>query len=159
MSWWGAVAGGLVAALGTAVLLEGAQFAGLTRLDVPLVYGSAFVEHRDRARAVGYAIHIVLGVGIALVYAAVFAGVGRAGWELGAALGVVQAGFFGTAFANLLLPVVHPRMGRPWTDASTTPLLEPPGFLLLNYGAGTMAVAAVLNIAYGAVVGGFAAGL
>ena len=50
-------------------------------------------------------------------------------------------------------------MGRPWTDSSSTPLLEPPGFLLLNYGAGTMAVATVLNIGYGAVVGGFAAGL
>src|SRR4029079_12753255 len=69
MRWWGAVGGGVVAALGTPVLLEGAQFAGLTRLAVPLVYGSAFVEHRDRARAVGYAIHIVLGVGIALVSA------------------------------------------------------------------------------------------
>jgi hypothetical protein len=159
VTWWGALAGGFVAAVATAVLLELAQFAGLTRLDVPLVYGSAFVEQRDRARAVGYAIHIALGAGIAVVYAAVFAGVGRTGWGFGAALGVVQAGFFGTAFANVLLPVVHPRMGRPWTDSSSTPLLEPPGFLLLNYGAGTMAVATVLNIGYGAVVGGFAAGL
>ena len=60
---------------------------------------------------------------------------------------------------NLLLPAVHPRMGKPWTDASETPLLEPPGFLLVNYGTMTMVVTSVLHLAYGAIVGAFAAGL
>jgi hypothetical protein len=54
---------------------------------------------------------------------------------------------------------VHPRMGTPWTDAEETPLLEPPGFLLANYGRDTAVVTLGLHIAYGAIVGLFAAGL
>ena len=61
--------------------------------------------------------------------------------------------------ANVLLPAVHPRMGKLWTDASETPLLEPPGFLLANYGAGTLIVTTVAHLAFGAIVGAFAAGL
>ncbi|MGE5275256.1 MAG: hypothetical protein ACM3QU_16025 [Verrucomicrobiota bacterium] len=50
-------------------------------------------------------------------------------------------------------------MGRPWSDARDTPLLEPPGFMLLNYGGATVLLTTVLHLAYGAIVGGFAAGL
>ena len=34
--------------------------------------------------------------------------------------------------STCVLPAVHPRMGTPWTDAEETPLLEPPGFLLVQ---------------------------
>jgi hypothetical protein len=60
---------------------------------------------------------------------------------------------------NAILPAVHPRMGKPWSDAAETPLLEPPGFMLRNYGGSTMAITLVLHLAYGAIVGAFAAGL
>jgi len=50
-------------------------------------------------------------------------------------------------------------MGTPWTDAEEAPLLERPGFMLANYGRNTAAVTFVLHLAYGAIVGGFAAGL
>ena len=50
-------------------------------------------------------------------------------------------------------------MGTPWTDAEETPLLEPPGFLLANYGRRTAIVNILAHAAYGAIVGGFAAGL
>ena len=60
---------------------------------------------------------------------------------------------------TVLLPAVHPRMGRPWSDARDTPLVEPPGVMLMNYGAATVALTTVLHLAYGAIVGGFAAGL
>ena len=53
----------------------------------------------------------------------------------------------------------HPRMGKAWTDASQTPLLEPPDFLLANYGTGTLCVTTVVHLAFGAIVGAFAAGL
>ncbi|MFG2639651.1 hypothetical protein ACGFYP_01510 [Streptomyces sp. NPDC048370] len=36
-------------------------------------------------------------------------------------------------------------------------LLEPPGFLMLNYGPSTPVVTALAHIVYGAVVGGFTA--
>jgi len=159
MSVWGALVGG---AVGSIVLVSGlriAQELGWTRMDIPLLLGSAFSENRSRASAIGYGIHVVNGLAFALVYYAVFAGVGTASWWLGLALGVVHASFVGGGLANVLLPAVHPRMGTPWTDAEETPLLEPPGFMLVNYGRRTAAVTLVLHMAYGAIVGAFAAGL
>jgi hypothetical protein len=89
----------------------------------------------------------------------VFLATGLTTWWFGLALGVVQAAFIGAALANLLLPAVHPRMGTPWTDAEETPLLEPPGYLLFNYGRNTMLITLVLQLMFGAIVGAFAAGL
>ncbi len=53
---------------------------------------------------------------------------------------------------------MHPRMGTPWSDAEETPLLEPPGFMLMNYGRRTALWTLLAHVAYGAIVGGFAAG-
>jgi hypothetical protein len=156
---WGALAGG---AVGTVVLTSGlriAQAAGWTRMDIPLLLGTVFTDNRSRASALGYAIHFVNGLLFALVYYAIFSAVGHAGWVFGAVLGLVHAAFAGGVLVTVLLPVVHPRMGTPWSDAEETPILEPPGFLLMNYG-GRTAIGTVLgHIAYGAIVGGFAAHL
>jgi hypothetical protein len=156
---WGALAGG---AVGTVVLTSGlrlAQEVGLTRMDIPLLLGTAFSDRRGRATVIGYVVHMVNGLLFSLVYAAVFAAVDEAGWLFGLALGAVHALFAGGGLVNVLLPAVHPRMGTPWTDAEETPLLEPPGFMLVNYGRHSALVNAVLHLAYGAIVGGFAAGL
>jgi hypothetical protein len=155
----GALAGGLI---GTAVLTTGlrlAQELGQTRMDIPFLLGSAVSADRGRAKAIGYVLHGVSGLVFALLYAFVFWAVDESGWLFGAALGVVHAGFAGGVLVNVLLPVVHPRMGRPWSDARETPLLEPPGFMLLNYGGATLAITLVLHVVYGAIVGAFAAGL
>jgi len=48
-------------------------------------------------------------------------------------------------------------MGSPFTAATSSPLLEPPGFLMLNYGPSTPVATLLTHIAYGALVGGFAA--
>jgi hypothetical protein len=155
----GALAGGFV---GTLVLTTGlrlAQVAGLTRMDIPLLLGTAFTEDRNRASAVGYALHFVNGQLFALGYWAIFEAVDQAGWLFGGILGLVHAAFAGGALVNILLPAVHPRMGSRWTDATESPLLEPPGFMLSNYGRHTALVTVLGHIAYGAIVGGFAAGL
>ena len=152
----GALAGGLV---GTAVLTSGlrlAQELGWTRMDIPLLLGTAFTANRSRAEVIGFGIHFFNGLAFSLAYGAVFAAVGRAGWLFGLALGLLHASFAGGALVNVLLPAVHPRMGTPWSDAEETPLLEPPGFLLRNYGEATVVVTVVLHLAYGAIVGGFA---
>jgi hypothetical protein len=135
-----------------------AQELGWTRMDLPLLLGTIFSEDRSRASVVGYAVHFANGLLFSLVYAAIFAAVGTAGWGLGLALGGVHAIFAGGGLVNGLLPAVHPRMGSPWTDAEETPLLEAPGFLLLNYGRATAVVTLLLHLAYGAIVGAFAAG-
>jgi hypothetical protein len=155
----GALAGGFVGTLVLTSGLRAAQELGLTRMDIPLLLGTAFSPERRRANAIGYAVHFFNGLAFSLAYAAVFEAVGRAGWLFGAALGLVHALFAGGALVNILLPAVHPRMGSPWSGAESTPLLEPPGFMLRNYGRHTALVTAVAHVAYGAIVGGFAAGL
>jgi hypothetical protein len=155
----GALAGGFVGTLVLTTALRLAQVAGLTRMDIPLLLGTMFTEDRRRASVIGYALHFLNGQLFALGYAAIFYAVGQAGWLFGAALGLVHAAFAGGALVNVLLPAVHPRMGTRWTDASQTPLLEPPGFMLWNYGRHTALVTVVGHVAYGALVGGFAAGL
>jgi hypothetical protein len=156
---WGALVGGLV---GTVVLTSGlriAQELGWTRMDIPLLLGTVLTDNRSRASVVGYLLHFFNGLVFALVYYGTFKAVDHAGWAFGAALGVVHAAFAGGALVTILLPAVHPRMGTPWSDAEETPLLEPPGFMLVNYGRRTAVWTLLVHIAYGAIVGGFAARL
>jgi len=155
---WGALAGGFV---GTIVLTSGlrvAQELGWTRMDIPLLLGTVFTDDRDRATVIGVVVHFLNGLLFALGYYAIFSAVDQAGWLFGAALGVVHAALAGGVLVTLLLPAVHPRMGTPWSDAEETPLLEPPGFLLVNYGRRTALWTLLGHVVYGAIVGGFAAG-
>jgi hypothetical protein len=152
---WGALAGGVI---GTVVLtssLRAASELGLTRMDLPFLLGTALSQNRVRAEAVGYALHFAFGLLFALAYFAIFQAIGRSGWWLGAAFGLVHALFAGTAVVNLLLPLVHPRMANPLTAAGSAPLLEAPGFMLMNYGRSTPVVTVLAHVAYGAIVGGF----
>jgi hypothetical protein len=155
----GALAGGFV---GTIVLTTGlrlAQQVGWTRMDIPLLLGTVFTSRRGRAEAIGYGFHFFNGLAFAALYGIVFETVDQAGWLFGLLLGIPHAAFAGGALVNVLLPVVHPRMGAPWTDASEAPVLEPPGFMLVNYGHATVFVTVAMHMAYGAIVGAFAAGL
>ena len=155
MSVWGAVAGGFV---GTLVLTTGLRAAsewGKTRMDIPFLLGTAFSRDRTRAKAIGYGLHFIAGQAFALVYYGVFAAIDESGWLLGALFGLLHAAFAGTALVNILLPVVHPRMGTPSTAATGSPLLEPPGFMMLNYGRSTPIASVLVHVAYGAIVGGF----
>jgi hypothetical protein len=157
MTAWGALAGGFV---GTVVLTTGLRACSelhLTRMDLPFLLGTAFSADRTRAKALGYLLHFVAGLVFALVYYAVFSAIGEASWWLGALFGLAHGLFAGTALVNVLLPAVHPRMGTATTAADASPLLEPPGFLLLNYGGSTPAATVLVHIAYGAIVGAFIA--
>ena len=152
---WGALLGGF---LGTVVLtttLRAAGELGLTRMDLPFLLGTAVSTDRVRAKLLGYGLHFVFGLVFALGYYAVFVVVDRSGILLGALLGLLHGIFAGTALVNILLPVVHPRMGTGLDAAGQHPLLEPPGFMLVNYGRQTPLATIVAHIAYGAIVGGF----
>ncbi|HEV8249147.1 MAG TPA: hypothetical protein VGQ15_04190 [Gaiellaceae bacterium] len=153
---WGALVGGLAGTLVLTTVLRAASELGLTRMDLPFLLGTAVSEDRVRAKAAGYALHFVFGLLFALAYWAIFAVLDEAGVLLGALFGLVHALFASTALVNVLLPVVHPRMGTGFDAAGSSPLLEPPGFLLLNYGRRTPLVTIAAHIVYGAIVGGFA---
>lgn len=154
---WGAVVGGLAGTLVLTTMLRAAGELGLTRMDIPFLLGTAITEDRVRAKAVGYALHFAFGLLFALAYLAIFVVVDRSGVLLGALLGLVHALFAATALVNVLLPVVHPRMGTGFDAAGSAPQLEAPGFLLLNYGRHTPLVTVIAHIVYGAIVGGFVA--
>jgi uncharacterized membrane protein YagU involved in acid resistance len=155
MSIGGALAGGFAGTLILTTILRAASELRLTRMDLPFLLGTAFTANRTWAKAIGYTLHFLAGFIFALIYYAVFAAIHRSGWWLGATFGFIHGLFAATALVNLLLPLVHPRMGSGLTGANTTPLLEPPGFLMLNYGIQTPLANIVAHIAYGALVGGF----
>jgi hypothetical protein len=154
---WGALVGGLVGTVVLTTMLRAASELGLTRMDLPFLLGTAVTDDRVRAKAIGYALHFGFGLLFALAYYAVFAAVDESGVVLGALLGLLHALFAGSALVNIMLPVVHRRMGTGFTAAGAAPLLEPPGFLLLNYGRQTPLATVVAHVAYGAIVGGFVA--
>lgn len=152
---WSAIVGGVVGTVVLTTALRAASELRLTRIDLPFLLGTAVTEDRVRAKVVGYSLHFLFGVIFALTYYAVFASLDRDGVLLGALLGLLHALFAGTALVNILLPAVHPRMGTGFDAAGQAPLLEPPGFMLLNYGTQTPLAMIVAHIAYGAIVGGF----
>src|SRR5262245_4035717 len=155
MSVWAALVGGFAGTLVLTTTLAAASQLRLTRMDIPFLLGTAYTDDRTRARVIGYALHFVAGLAFALFYHAAFSVLGRAGVALGLLFGLVHALFAGTALVNVLLPAIHPRMGTPVSAASSSPLLESPGFMLLNYGRATPVVTILAHLAYGAIVGWF----
>lgn len=155
MSFWGAIAGGFVGTLVLTTVLRAGSEAGLTRMDLPFLLGTVLSDDRTRAKAIGYGLHFIAGQAFAAIYYGVFVAIGESGWWLGAAFGLIHALFAGTALVNVVLPLVHPRMGSSQSAANTTPLLEPPGFMMLNYGNSTLAVTMIAHVIYGTIVGAF----
>ena len=155
MSVSGALAGGFVGTLVLTTALRTANELGLTRVDLPFLLGTAVTGDRARAKSVGYLLHLAAGELFALIYYAIFTAIDTSGWLLGALLGLLHGIVSATALVNILLPAVHPRMGSTLSAANSNPVLEPPGFLLRNYGRGTPIATLVAHVAYGAIVGGF----
>jgi hypothetical protein len=89
----------------------------------------------------------------ALAYAWFFVTIGTASCRIGALCGALHACFSSTILVNVLLPVVHPRMATDETAADGAALIEPPGFLMLNYGRNTFLITLIAHLAYGAVIG------
>jgi hypothetical protein len=152
MDWAGWALFGLVATTALTAVMIAAQLAGLSRLDLPLLLGTIVTEDPDRARIAGFFIHLVIGQGFALGYAATFALLDRATWWLGGLLGLLHVAVALTVLVPLL-PGVHPRIASNRDGRSTTAALEPPGLLGLNYGHQTPLVAVAAHVVYGVALG------
>ena len=146
---------GFLATLVLTSVLRYSQALKLTRLDLPFVLGAAFTADRDRAKIVGFLVHLLNGWWMSFVYLAVFRALGWSTWWLGALLGLGHAAFV-MGVVVPLLPAVHPRMAGEAQGPDPTPLLEPPGFLALNYGPQTPLISALAHILYGALLGALA---
>lgn len=154
MDWSGWAIFGLVATVLLTAVIVGAQLAGLTRLDIPLMLGALLTGDPDRARFYGFFLHLGMGQFFALFYAAGFAALGLATWWLGAVFGLTHAAVAGTLLVPLL-PTIHPRMATERAGPTSETLLEPPGLLALNYGWSTPLVTVTAHMVYGAVLGLF----
>ena len=152
MDWAGWALFGLIA---TAVLTSTmivAQLVGWTRLDLPLLLGTMVIEDPDRARVVGFLMHLVIGQAFALGYAAAFALLDNSSWWLGALLAMAHSAVALTILVPLL-PGIHRRMASSRSGPATRTVLEPPGLLGLNYGVETPAVAIVAHLVFGIALG------
>jgi hypothetical protein len=147
-----AVAGGFIGTLVLTTIVRAAAEIGLTRMDLAFLLGTIVTEHRRKAKAIGYVFHFALGLVFALMYVEFFELVGRSAWWMGALLGALQAIFTATVLVNELLPVVHPRMATTNTAANEYALIEPPGFLMRNYGRNTFLVTLAAHVAFGTII-------
>ncbi|AWK76639.1 hypothetical protein CBI38_31110 (plasmid) [Rhodococcus oxybenzonivorans] len=152
MDWAGWAIFGLIATAVLTAVMIGAQLAGLTRLDLPLMLGTIVVPDPDRARVAGFFIHLVNGQIFAVGYAAAFATSGRATWWSGGLLGALH-GAVALLVIVPLLPGIHPRMASERAGLRAGPVLEPPGVLGLNYGRQTPVITLAAHVAYGVALG------
>lgn len=152
VDWSGWAIFGLIATGALTAVMIGAQLAGVTRLDLPLMLGSIVVADPDRARVSGFLIHLVNGQGFALGYAAVFAARDEASWWAGGVLGVLH-GAVALLVIVPLLPGIHPHMASERAGLSSGPALEPPGLLGLNYGRETPLVTMLAHVVFGISLG------
>jgi hypothetical protein len=133
-------------------LMETGQARRLTRMSLPYLLGTMVTERRGLVRVYGSLIHFLNGIIFASGYALVFHGLRRAGARIGAGLGAVH----GLVVLVALLPIVqevHPRMADEDEGPDPTPMLQPPGFLALNYGPQTPVATVAAHVVYGAIVG------
>ena len=154
MNWGGWLLWGFVATVALTTVMAGSQGLGLTRMNLPYMLGAMFTPSRDRARVIGFGLHLVDGWVFSLGYVAAFNSWGRATWWGGAALGLLQATFVLTVVMPLL-PTVHQRMATEDKGPTVTRQLEPPGFLALNYGYQTPVSVVLGHLIYGAILGAF----
>jgi hypothetical protein len=152
VDWSGWAIFGLLATAALTAVMIGAQLAGFTRLDLPLMLGTIVIPDPDRARVAGFFIHLVNGQAFALGYAAVFAATGEASWWAGGLLGVLH-GAVALLVIVPLLPGVHPHMASERAGLSRGAALEPPGLLGLNYGRETPLVTILAHAAFGVSLG------
>jgi hypothetical protein len=154
MSIWGALAGGFVGTLVPTALRTASELR-LTRMDIPFLLSTAFTANRLLAKALGYLLHFAIGLGLR---ARLLRDLRRHRSER---LVARRAPRPRARARRHHRPRQRPATAPPPTHGLTpdrrkhVALLEPPGFLMLNYGPQTPIVNVLAHIAYGTIVGGF----
>jgi uncharacterized membrane protein YagU involved in acid resistance len=154
MNWPSWLLWGFLATIVLTTTSSATQGLGLTRMNLPYLLGTIFTPDRDRAKLYGFFVHLPLGWAFSLVYVLIFQSLGAAGWWRGAVLGVVHALFVLIVFVGLL-PGLHPRMASEQHGPDAHNMLEPPGFLALNYGTSTPIAVLLSHVLLGIILGFF----
>lgn len=143
---------GFIATVAMTTILQASQGLGLSRLSLPFLVGTLFTENRNRAVVVGFVLYTIGGWLFAMLYFLFFASIGHATWWMGALLGFLH-GIILLVGALPLLPYAHPRMASEYDGPCRMYILEPPGFLGLNYGHPTPITTLLAQTVYGATLG------
>ena len=144
---WGGVATILLS-----ILLEGSRMLGFSRMSLTFMLGTLFTSSRDHAEAIGLVCHFLLGWLFALVYALIFAALQFSSWWLGMLIGLFHVLFLDLVVLPVL-PHIHPRMANEYDGPTPTRMLEPPGFMGLNYGHRTPQTSVAAHLLFGLVLG------
>jgi hypothetical protein len=143
---------GFVATAAMTVVLEGARYLNFSRMSLPFLFGAFVTGDHARATTYGFALYLLGGWLLALLYAWFFEEVGFASWWLGLILGILH----GALLLLVFLPVMaelHPRMATERTGLTVIKQIEPPGPIGLHYGIHTPLVTMIGQIIYGLVLG------
>jgi hypothetical protein len=154
MNWGHAFVWGFAATIVLTTLLMGSRSLGFTRIDIPFMLGTMFTGNRDRARWIGFLVHLLNGWAFAILYIAIFQSIGVYSIWFGATIGLVHS-LFVLVPGMAILPSMHPRMASEKTGPDPTHQLEPPGFMALNYGRQTPLASLLAHIIYGGILGFF----
>jgi hypothetical protein len=145
---------GFAATIVMTTTMAAGQGLGYTRMSIPFLLGTIFTPARDRAMVVGVLVHMMNGLIFAIFYAAVFESIGLASWWLGGAVGAIH-GLFVLTVGMAMLPGLHPHMVSEYFGPTPNRLLQPPGFLALNYGRRTPLVTMLAHVLFGVILGWF----
>jgi hypothetical protein len=154
VNWTSWLLWGFAATVVLTTWMSTSQGLHLTRMSIPYLLGTILTPDRDRAKLLGFLVHLLNGWAFSLLYVAAFQSWHRATWWLGAAIGLVHAAFVLTAGMRLL-PGLHPRMASEQHGPTAARQLEPPGLLALNYGVATPLSVTAGHLVFGAILGAF----
>jgi len=154
MNWSSWLLWGFLATIVLTTISSATQGIGLTRMNFPYMLGTMFTPDRDRAKLYGFFLQIGVGLAFSLIYVLIFQSLGAAGWWRGVIIGMVHAVIV-LIVIIALLPGLHPRMASEQQGPEAHNMLEPPGFLALNYGGGTPVTVILSHSIFGAILGAF----
>ena len=123
-------------------------------MNLPYMLGTLFTPDRDRAKLYGFLVHLGMGWLFSFIYVLIFESMGAVSWWRGVLIGILH-GLFMLIVLMSLLPGLHPRMASEQFGPNFQRMLEPPGFLALNYGIQTPIAVLLAHVVFGAILGGF----
>jgi uncharacterized membrane protein YagU involved in acid resistance len=152
MNWSSSLLAGFVGTLVLTSLEAGAQQLRLTRMSLPYLLGTMVTASRDRAKMIGFLLHLVNGQAIALLYVVIFDATGRTGMVPGAIIGLAHSAVVLLVVVPLL-PSIHPRMASEYQGPTAVRQIEPPGPFAIHYGFSTPLMVVVSHVVFGTVIG------
>jgi uncharacterized membrane protein YagU involved in acid resistance len=152
VNWTSWLLSGFVATLALSTLLATSQGLGLTRMNLPYLIGTVVSPKREKAKVYGFAIHLVIGLTFSILYVLIFETTHMANWWFGGLIGLAHAVMVLTVGMSLM-PGLHPRMASEQHGPNANRLLEPPGFMALNYGIQTPVSVFLAHALFGVILG------